>query len=653
MPLKYLSNSSPTIGQHLFLAVERGFSSFFGERLNPLYCLGAIAYFLLWIVIATGLYLYAFFETSVVHAYASVEALTHGQRYFGGVLRSLHRYASDALVLVVALHLLRHFVFNRHRGYRWFSWVSGVVILWLTYAAGINGYMLPWDRLSQFVVTATTEWFDALPVIGGAMTRNFISNANVSDRLFSLLSFMHIGLPLSILALLWIHTQRVPDARTNPPRALMAGIAIFLIALSLIEPAVSQAPADMATLVATLDFDWFYLPSYALIPYLGPTNTWLLLVGATLLMLALPWLPWRKSNRRKTWNQAVRPDDRIVAVRPGETLLDAGLREGLPMPYDCRNGGCGICKCTLLYGEVSLLPYQESALTAAERATGKILLCCAEPQSDIEIEYLPLPGAKALPVGRYTARVSGLELLSADVMQVRLRIEGGAPILFHPGQYINILVDDGAKRSFSFATAPRVSDEIELHVRLVKGGRFTPGVFSTMQIGDKLRFEGPLGAFTLREDSMKPIIFVAGATGFAPVKSMLEHAFQSGLKRDMILYWGVRSRHDLYLGALAEQWAHEHSNFHFIPVLSEPQPDDKWTGRTGLVHEAILADFPDLSAHQVYACGSVQMVRAAYPAFVEHGIASDDCFSDAFHLSPQQSVRAGDAEMVKLGGTHV
>lgn len=648
-----MPDSSPTISQRLFLALEKGFNAFFGERLNPLYCLGAIAYFLLWIVIFTGLYLYAFFETSVVNAYASVEALTHDQRYFGGVLRSLHRYASDALILVVVLHFARHFAFNRHRGYRWFSWVSGVVILWLTYAAGINGYMLPWDRLSQFVVTATTEWFDVLPVIGGSMTRNFISNANVSDRLFSLLSFIHIGLPLSVLALLWIHTQRVPDAKTNPPRALMVGVIVCLTALSLFKPALSQAPADMSTMVARLDFDWFYLPSYALVPYLGPTNTWFLLLGATLLMLVLPWLSLRKTGRRKTWNQTVRPDDRIIAVRPGETLLDAGLREGLPMPYDCRNGGCGVCKCRLLHGEISLLPFQEAALTAVERASGKILLCCAEPRSDVEIEYLPLPGAKALPVKQYTACVTELDLLTADVMRVCLRVEGDVPILFHPGQYINILLDDGARRSFSFATAPRVSDEIELHVRLVEGGRFTPGVFSTMHVGDRLRFEGPMGAFTLREDSTKPIIFVAGATGFAPVKSMLEHAFQSGSKRDMILYWGVRSLHDLYLGALAEQWAHEHNNFHFIPVLSEPRPEDEWRGRTGLVHEAILADFPDLSAHQVYACGSVQMVQAAYPAFVKHGITGDDCFSDAFHLSPQRPVRGADAEMVKLGGSHV
>ncbi len=643
----------PSLGQRTFLALEKVFNTFFGERLNPFYYLGAIAYFLFWIVIGTGLYLYAFFETSVVNAYVSVEALTHDQRFFGGVLRSLHRYASDALVLVIVLHLVRHFTFNRHRGYRWFSWVSGIAILWLTYASGINGYMLPWDRLSQFVVTATTEWFDVLPVIGGSLTRNFISNANVSDRLFSLLSFMHIGLPLAVLTLLWIHTQRVPAARTNPPRALMFGLLASLTILSLLKPALSQAPADMATMVATLEFDWFYLPTYALIQSWGPINTWLLVLGVTLALVLLPWLPPRFMSQTKSWSLSLQPDDRIITVRAGETLLDAGLREGLPMPFECRNGGCGVCKCTLLHGEISLLPFQESALNAADRAAGRTLLCCAQALGDVEIEYVPLPGARALPVKQYVARVTQLEPLAADVMRLCLQIEGATALAFHPGQYINIVLDDGAKRSFSFATAPHAGGDIELHVRRVAGGRFTSVVFDTLRVGDSLRFEGPLGAFTLREDSLKPIIFVAGATGFAPVKSMLEHAFHSALQRPMTLYWGVRSLPDLYLGALAEQWAREHAHFTFVPVLSEPRAEDHWTGRTGLVHEAILADFPDLSSHQLYACGSVQMVQAAYPAFMQHGISSDDCFSDAFHLAPQQPLRATQAELVRLGGSHV
>ncbi len=646
-------NFLQTLVQRAFLAVEKPLSAIFGDRLNPLYYLGAITYFLLWVVIGTGLYLYAFFETGVAGAFDSVEALTHGQWFFGGIVRSVHRYASDGLMLSMVLHLVRHATFDHHRGLRWFSWVSGVLLMWLTYASGVNGYMLPWDRLSQFVVTATTEWFDVLPLIGGSMTRNFISNANVSDRLFSLLAFMHIGLPLSVLAVLWIHTQRTPSAKTNPPRPLMIGIMVSLVVLSLIKPALSQGRVDMATWPATVHFDWFYLPAYPLIQGWGPTKTWLFSIGATVLLVLMPWLPPQRRGKQKSWSMAVHPDERIISARSGETLLDAGLREDLPMPFECRNGGCGVCKATLLHGKVHLQPYQESALTAAERAAGKTLLCCAEPLSDVEIEYVPQHNPKALPLKQYVARVTRLEPLSYDVMRLCLQTEGGSALQFYAGQYINIVLGDGAKRSFSFAAAPHTAEEIELHVRLVPGGRFTTEVFTHMKVGDTLRFEGPLGAFTLREDSEKPIIFVAGSTGFAPVKSMLEHAFHHGLNRRMILYWGVRSRRDLYLGSLAEQWAQEHANFTFIPVLSDARPEDDWSGRTGLVHEAILADFPDLSQHQVYACGSVQMVAAAQPAFVKHGISTDDCFSDAFHLAPQKPLDGQHADMVKLGGSNV
>ena len=240
--------------------------------------------------------------------------------------------------------------------------------------------------------------------------------------------------------------------------------------------------------------------------------------------------------------------------------------------------------------------------------------------------------------------------VAPDVMIVRLAVEGEEPLAFYAGQYINVMLDDGAQRSFSFATAPHENRVIELQIRLVPGGRFTTHVFERMKVGDKLRFEGPLGSFFLREDSKKPIIFVAGATGFAPVKSMLEHAFHVGMKRKMALYWGVRSLADLYLPDLPRRWAAEHPNFTFVPVLSEPKPEDRWTGRTGLVHEAILADFPDLAGHQVYACGSVQMVEAAHPAFRAKGLQQDDCFSDAFRLAPHLARKAAVADMVKLGG---
>ncbi len=257
-------------GQSVFLAVERLFNRAFGEEANPFYYIGAISYYLLWIVVATGLYLYIFFSTSVVGAWESVEAITQGQRWFGGIMRSLHRYASDGMVLTMLLHVVRHFVFDHYRGFRWFSWVSGVVLLWLVYVSGINGYMLPWDRLAQFVVVATAEWLDWLPLFNGALIRNFIAVDTVNDRLFSLLSFLHIGLPLGVLALLWVHTQRVPGARTNPPRSIAIPFTLALIALSIVKPAVSLAPADLSSAPTVLAFDWFYLPVLALLYVWGP-----------------------------------------------------------------------------------------------------------------------------------------------------------------------------------------------------------------------------------------------------------------------------------------------------------------------------------------------------------------------------------------------
>jgi ferredoxin len=233
----------------------------------------------------------------------------------------------------------------------------------------------------------------------------------------------------------------------------------------------------MGTVVADLGFDWFYLPTYALIGNWGTVNTWYFVIGATLVLLLLPWLPPRFASRARAWSMAVHPDDRIVDVRAGETLLDAGLREGLPMPFECRNGGCGVCKCTLVHGEVRLQAHQDCALSAAERAAGKILLCCAEPLSEIEITYVPLPGAQAQPVKQYVARVTRLELLTPDVMQLDLQLDGGARLAFHAGQYINVLLDDGARRQKHAGT--RLSHRLEAHDDSVLGRsqpqRFVPG----------------------------------------------------------------------------------------------------------------------------------------------------------------------------------
>ncbi len=637
-------------GQAVFLAVEKLFNRAFGEASNPFYYLGAISYYLLWIVVFSGLYLYAFFSTGVSEAHQSVEAITHHQRWAGGILRSLHRYASDGMILTMLLHVVRHFVFDHYRAFRWFSWVSGVVLLWLVYMSGVNGYMLPWDRLAQFVVVATAEWLDWLPIFNGTLIRNFITPGAVNDRLFSLLSFIHIGFPLAVLALLWIHTQRVPGAKTNPPKSIAIPLTVALVVLSIAHPAVSMEPANLASAPTELAFDWYYLPALALLYVWGPAVLWIVVGGGTAFMLALPWLPPKRGSK-VVRHLAVRPDNRIVPARPGETILEAVLRENIKMPYDCRNGGCGQCKCTVLYGDVELGPYQASVLTDEERAAGKVLACIAVPKSDLEVEYEPieLPGGLRPKVWR--AKVASMAKAADDVMIVQLAVEGDEPLLYYAGQYVNILLPDGAKRAFSFATAPGASPTIELQVRRVAGGRYTTHVFEQMKVGDTVEFEGPLGSFFLREDSAKPILFVAGATGFAPVKSMVEHAFATGLKRRMVLYWGTRSLRDMYARELCERWAKDHPDtFTFVPVLSEAKPEDHWTGRTGLVHEAILADFPTLAGHQVYACGSVAMVEAAHPAFRARGMDPNDCFSDAFRLSPHLARETPQEELVKLGG---
>lgn len=329
----------------------------------------------------------------------------------------------------------------------------------------------------------------------------------------------------------------------------------------------------------------------------------------------------------------VQPSGRAFSAEAGETLLDAGLRQGLILPYGCKDGACGACKGKVVSGSVDHGKSQTHALTDAEKAAGMTLFCCASAQTDLVIECKQLSLATDIPVKTLPSRIEKLDKLAPDVIEIHLRLPASERFQFLAGQYIDILLKDGKKRSYSLASAPYDENVLQLHIRHVPGGLFTDQVFSTMKVRDILRFNGPHGSFYLREDSPKPMILLAGGTGFAPVKSIVEHAIAKNITRQMFIYWGAKARVDLYQNALPEKWAAEHANIRYIPVLSEPAAGDEWSGRTGFVHQAVLADFPDLSGYQVYACGSPLMIEAAKRDFAAQGMPEEEFFADAFTFS--------------------
>jgi CDP-4-dehydro-6-deoxyglucose reductase len=326
----------------------------------------------------------------------------------------------------------------------------------------------------------------------------------------------------------------------------------------------------------------------------------------------------------------IRPTNHVFEVGDDETILDAALREGYVISYGCRNGACGTCKGTVLAGNVDYGTYQESALTEAEKRLGLALFCQAKPRGDIVIECREVSAVKDIQIRTLPCRVQKMERVSNDIMVLYLKLPASERLQFLAGQYIDILMKDGSRRSLSMANGPHDDELLQIHLRDY-GGPFSQHVFNTMKVRDILRFEGPFGTFFLRDDSDKPIVLLASGTGFAPVKSLVEHAFHVNTSRPMILYWGARVRADLYMNALPEEWARTHANFKYIPVLSEPLPGDNWTGRTGLVHHAVMQDLPDLSGYQVYACGAPIMVESAHRDFTTRcGLPEDEFFSDAF-----------------------
>ncbi len=321
-------------------------------------------------------------------------------------------------------------------------------------------------------------------------------------------------------------------------------------------------------------------------------------------------------------------------VAEHETILDAALREkGSVLPYGCRNGTCGSCMGAILSGEVIYPDGRPPALSEREEAEGKALLCQARLCSDLVIEAREVKSGQDLPVKILPCRVERRELLAPDVMRLYLKPPSSERLQFLAGQYVDILLADGRRRGFSLANPPHADELLELHVRHVPGGFFTDYVFNKMKDKALLRFQGPLGTFFLREESSRPIVLMGGGTGFAPLKGMLEHAFHIGLDRSLHLYWGARARVDLYLDELPRQWEKERPNFRYTPVLSEPRPEDDWTGRAGWVHEAVVADYPDLSGYEVYMSGPPAMIDAAKPAFAARGLPEDQLFYDSFDYS--------------------
>ena len=265
----------------------------FGNDLNPVYYLGSLGFYFFWVVVVSGAYIYAFYKTGIELSFPSVEYLTHEQWYLGGVMRSLHRYASDALVIVMVLHLLREFILGRFRGARWFAWITGVPLLWLIFSAGINGYWMVWDKLAQYSVIATMEWFDWLPIFSEPMSQSFISQDVLNDRFFSLISFAHVTVPLIILFLLWVHIMRISTPVVNPKRALVMGMLLSLLILALLNPVLSQGPADMGIEPGNVRIDWFYLYIYPLLDVWSAGQVWALVIGLSMLLCVLPWLPTR------------------------------------------------------------------------------------------------------------------------------------------------------------------------------------------------------------------------------------------------------------------------------------------------------------------------------------------------------------------------
>lgn len=331
-----------------------------------------------------------------------------------------------------------------------------------------------------------------------------------------------------------------------------------------------------------------------------------------------------------SYSVRIESTEHVFQVNEGEAILDAALHQSIALPYGCRGGACGACSAMLISGEIEYPDGFPSGLSEEEHAEGHTLLCKAVAKSDLVIKSKTLSAASELEVKVLPCRVQEKHQLNHDVVLIKLLLPKTERMQFFAGQYINFLLKDGKHRSFSIANAPHDDEFIELHIRHIPGGAFTSEVFDAMKEKDMLRIEGPLGSFYLREESTRPIILMAGGTGFAPIKGMIEHALEVGLERPIHLYWGAESKEDLYMDELAHSWTKQNPLIRYTPVLSNAKEEDNWKGRTGYVHKAIMEDYADLSQHEIYGSGSPAMVYAGRDDFVKNGLDLDYYYSDAF-----------------------
>jgi CDP-4-dehydro-6-deoxyglucose reductase len=331
----------------------------------------------------------------------------------------------------------------------------------------------------------------------------------------------------------------------------------------------------------------------------------------------------------------VKPSGKQFLVEPDETILEAALRQSVVMPYGCRNGACGSCKARIVGGGGARGAPRAAPRPEAEAVRGYMLPCCAHATTDLIIEARVVGGAGDIAVRKMPCRIAAIERVAPDVVVLRLQLPANERLQFLAGQYIELILKDGTRRSYSMACPPHAAEQLELHVRHMPGGRFTDALFGVteppVRERDILRFEGPMGTFFLREDSDKPIVLLASGTGFAPIRAIVEHMIHKSITRPAVLYWGGRRPHDLYQRELCQSWATQLPGFRFVPVVSDALPEDGWQGRTGFVHQAVIADLPDLSGHEVYACGAPVMVEAARTDFTRLcGLPEDAFFADAF-----------------------